>query len=88
MTLTAPAAHPGQTVRVAVVHHAARVTRDTQRPDTLYVDPDGTTWFTPDGIGRIWPCHDEEQTQPMDEDAALDELGFERVVHLDAAPTD
>lgn len=32
----------------------ARLQRKDQRPEELYVCPDGQTFFTPDGEGRIW----------------------------------
>jgi len=72
-----------------VVHLGGYITRDTQEPDTLYVDPDGACWYTPDGVGRIWLFEDpDEQTTLMDEDAAIAEMGYDRVVYLDASPTD
>ena len=30
------------------------VTRDTQRPDTIYRQPSGYVFITPDGGGRYW----------------------------------
>ena len=65
------------------------VTRETQEPDTLYVNPDGTCWYTPDGIGRICVFADpDEQTVLMDEEDAIEEMGPEWVVYLDAEPRD
>jgi len=52
------------------------VDRTTQTEDTLYVEPDGTVWMTPDGIGRIYLFNDAEQTDPMDEDEAIEETGI------------
>lgn len=57
-------------------HDLEYVDRDSQMPDTLYVETDGTVWYTPDGIGRIYLFNDEEQTDPMDEDEAVEETGI------------
>lgn len=34
--------------------------RSWQRNDTIYVTPDGSAFFTPDGEGRIWYDSAEE----------------------------
>lgn len=65
------------------ISHAAYVDRTTQREDTLYVMPDDTVWFTPDGEGRIYLYADADQTQPMTLLEARDETGFKRTVHVE-----
>ncbi len=49
--------------------------RDWQRTDTIYVTPDGSAFFTPDGEGRIWYDSKEE---------AMEDTGLTRFHHFDA----
>ena len=67
----------------------ATVTRDTQKTDTLYVNPDHTVWFTPDGVGRILLFSDPDtQEIPMTLDEARDEIYYDTIVYLDENPDD
>jgi len=65
------------------ISHVEYVDRSTHEPDTLYVQPDGDVWMTPDGVGRIWLFEDAEQTVPMTELTARDETGITRIVHVE-----
>lgn len=65
--------------------HVAFVDRSSQEPDVLYVMPDETTWFTPDGVGRIYLFNDAEQTDPMTEAQAIGEVDPDRIVHVEHA---
>lgn len=38
----------------------AGMTRDEQKPEYLYIEPDGSAFFTPDGEGRIYYDSDED----------------------------
>lgn len=49
--------------------------RSWQRTDTVYVTPDGSAFFTPDGEGRIWYDSEEEAMGP-------EGPGLVRVRHL------
>lgn len=56
---------------------AQGLTREEQVADTLYIQPDGQAFYTPDGEGRIWYDSDEDalddvepaHTVILDEDA-------------------
>lgn len=63
--------------------HVAFVDRSSHEPDTLYVDPDGACWFTPDGVGRIYLFNDAEQTDPMTEAQAIGEVDPDQIVHVE-----
>lgn len=48
--------------------------RSWQRDDVIYLMPDGSAFFTPDGEGRLW--YDTE-------DEAVDESGLDTVVDIE-----
>lgn len=55
------------------------LTRQQQKTNTIYVTPDGSAFFSPDGEGRIWFSSRDE---------AWDETGISKIVFLRSYPED
>lgn len=51
--------------------HDTGLTRDQQEPEYLYIQPDGSAFFTPDGYGRVYYASQAEALKEIDPVATI-----------------